>query len=63
MKPLIFIDTDILFTFFAINIEKKNIFIDTGKMGNNDIDAVLHLIKSIESKGQIAYRFQPNSKM
>lgn len=27
MKPLIFIDTDILFTFFAINNEKKNIFI------------------------------------
>lgn len=53
MKPLIFIDTDILFTFFAINNEKKNIFIDTGTTGNNDIDAVLNLIKSIESKGQI----------
>lgn len=47
MKPLIFIDSDILFSFFAISSEKQKNFIETGTTGNNDLDIILNLINEL----------------
>jgi predicted nucleic acid-binding protein len=49
---LIFIDTDILFSFFAINQEKLNQFENEGTTGDKYLDAVLSLIKKIEQEEQ-----------
>lgn len=53
MKELVFIDSDILFSFFAINEDKKKRYIDTGKTGDPDLDKIMNLIKEIESANQI----------
>lgn len=53
MKPLIFIDSDILFSFFAISSEKQKNFIETGTTGNIALDIILNLINEIEEKSHI----------
>lgn len=49
---LIFIDTDILFSFFAINQDKFNQFENEGTTGDKFLDTVLSLIKEIEQEEQ-----------
>ena len=53
MKSLIFIDSDILFTFFAINNEKEKNFIKNGTTGDIALDIIIKLIIEIEEKNQI----------
>ncbi len=49
---LIFIDSDILFSFFAINQEKIKNFKENQTTGNQDLDIILNLIEDIEKKKQ-----------
>jgi len=53
MNPLVFIDSDILFSFFAISDEKRKNFVETGTTRNNDLDIILNLIEEIENYNQI----------
>jgi len=53
METLIFIDSDILFSFFALSKEKMEIFDKTGTTGNNNLDTIINLISEIENKEQI----------
>ncbi len=52
---MIFIDSDILFSFFAISQEKVKNFKETNTTGDQDLDIILHLIEEIEKKNQIIY--------
>lgn len=53
MKSLIFVDSYIFFSFFAIDNEKQKSYNDTGTTGKKDLDLVLKLIKDIEEKNNI----------
>ncbi len=53
MNILVFIDSDILFSFFALNKEKKENFDRTGTTGDNNLDLIINLISEIENKEQI----------
>lgn len=50
---MIFIDSDILFSFFAINQEKIKNFKESQTTGDQDLDIILNLIEDIEKKKQI----------
>lgn len=50
---LIFIDSDILFSFFAINQEKIKNFKENQTTGDQELDTILNLIEEIEKKKQI----------
>ena len=53
MKSLIFIDSDILFSFFALNKQKKENFERDGTTGDDNLDVVINLIDEIENNEQI----------
>jgi len=55
MQETIFIDSDILFMFFALNEEKINNFHSSGTTGNLELDGIINLINEIESKNQVIY--------
>jgi predicted nucleic acid-binding protein len=48
LKKCVFIDTDILFSFFALNKEKREIFENNGSTGDQDLDKILKIIFEIE---------------
>jgi len=52
MTKLTFIDSDILFSFFAINKEKENKYFETGSIDNEDLDSIMKLIEEIESNNE-----------
>lgn len=52
LKILVFIDSDILFSFFAINPDKQKKFEHNGSTGDQELDEILNLISEIESKDE-----------
>lgn len=55
MERKIFIDSDILFQFFAINKVKEQNFFNLGTTGDNDLDQIMKLIQEIEKNDQAIY--------
>ncbi len=53
MNKLIFIDSDILFSFFAINKDKKKKYLKTGTTGNTKLDLIMNMIEKIEETKEI----------
>lgn len=49
MNSLIFIDSDILFSFFALNKQKKENFERDGMTGDDNFDIIINLIEEIEN--------------
>jgi predicted nucleic acid-binding protein len=52
MTETVFIDSDILFRYFAISEEKLSLFNSSGTIGVHDLDAALFLLKEIEQNEQ-----------
>lgn len=53
MNEPVFIDSDVLVRFLAINQEKKQLFDSTGTTGVQDLDNALSLVKDIEANKQV----------
>jgi len=52
MNEWVFIDSDILVRFFAINREKRQTYESKGSTGDRDLDDALNLVKIIENNKQ-----------
>ncbi len=52
MDEVAFIDTDILFRYFAISDKKRALFFSHGSTGIKDLDHVMNLIQEIEKNNQ-----------
>ena len=53
MKELTFLDSDILFSFFAINEDKIKSYNSSGTTGNIELDAILSLVNQLEKNKEI----------
>ncbi len=53
MKGTVFIDSDLLFRYFAINPAKKSSHETTGTSGDNSIDNIIKMMKSFAQKQQM----------
>lgn len=52
LDEMVFIDSDLLFRYFAISGEKKTLYDDSGSTGNEDLDTVIALFQQIEDANQ-----------
>jgi len=52
MEKTVFIDSDILFQFFALNKKKREKYYDIGTTGDKDLDLIVELIEEIERNNQ-----------
>lgn len=53
MQELTFLDSDILFSFFAINEDKIKNYISSGTTGNIELDVILTVVNQIEKNKEI----------
>lgn len=53
MQELTFLDSDILFSFFAINEDKIKNYNSSGTTGNNELDVILMVVNQIEMNKNI----------
>lgn len=53
MDTLVFVDTDILFSFFALNKEKMKKFQTKGSSGSEELDKIISIVMDIEKNNKI----------
>ena len=53
MQELTFLDSDILFSFFAINEDKIKNYNSSGTTGNIELDVILTVVNQIEKNKEI----------